>query len=175
MKIAVVGASGCGKTFVAKQLAQRHDLEHIEMDSMAFESNWTLRPIEDFKGDLVERFGQASSGWVTDGNWTSLGGIQLRLAEKIIWLDLPRHTVMRQLIPRTLLRVVTRKQLWGGNREPFSNLYSFNPAKNVILWSWKEFEPLRQRYQRCVSDGSWSHATVVHLRSRKAISELLDS
>ena len=86
MKIAVVGASGCGKTFVAKQLAQRHDLEHIEMDSMAFESNWTLRPIEDFKGDLAERFGQASSGWITDGNWTSLGGIQLRLAEKILSL-----------------------------------------------------------------------------------------
>lgn len=175
MKIAVVGSSGCGKTFVAERLAERYGLEHIEMDSMAFEPGWTLRPVENFRADLEKRLEKATSGWITDGNWESMGGIQLLLADKIIWLDLPRRTVMRQLIPRTLFRVLTRKKLWGGNREPFSNLYSFNPEKNVILWSWQRFASTRACYQRCLADGSWSHAEVLHLRSRTEIAALLNT
>lgn len=175
MKIAVVGSSGCGKTFVAERLAERYGLEHIEMDSMAFEPGWTLRPVENFRADLEKRLEKATSGWITDGNWESMGGIQLLLADKIIWLDLPRRTVMRQLIPRTLFRVLTRKKLWGGNREPFSNLYSFNPEKNVILWSWQRFASTKACYQRCLADGSWSHAEVLHLRSRTEIAALLNT
>ena len=172
-KIAVVGCSGSGKTFVAMQLAKRCGLDHIEMDGMAFEPGWDLRPVEAFQADLEERFETATSGWVTDGNWSSLGGIQLLLAEKIIWLDLPRLTVMRQLVPRTLRRVLTRKKLWGENREPFSNLYSLKPEKNVILWSWQEFHSIRAHYQGCLADGSWSHAEVLRLRSRNEIEALL--
>ena len=175
MKIAVVGSSGCGKTFIAKRLAERYGLEHIEMDSMAFEPGWTLRPVENFRADLEKRLEKATSGWITDGNWESMGGIQLLLADKIIWLDLPRSTVMRQLIPRTLFRVLTRKKLWGENREPFSNLYSFNPEKNVILWSWQRFPSTRACYQRCLEDESWSHAEVLHLRSRTEIEALLNA
>lgn len=175
MKIAVVGSSGCGKTFVAKRLAERYDLEHVEMDSMAFEPGWTLRPVEKFRADLEKRLEKATSGWTTDGNWESMGGIQLLLADKIIWLDLPRRTVMRQLIPRTLFRVLMRKKLWNGIREPLSNLYSFNPEKNVIVWSWQHFHSTRARYQACLSDGSWSHAEILHLRSRTEIEALLNS
>ncbi len=175
VKIAVVGSSGCGKTFVAKRLAERYGLEHIEMDSMAFEPGWTLRPVENFRADLENRLEKATLGWVTDGNWESMGGIQLHLAEKIIWLDLPRRAVMRQLVPRTLFRVLTRKKLWGGNREPFSNLYSFDPEKNVILWSWKHFPSKKQQYQGCLANGSWSHAEVLRLRSRTEIEALLNS
>src|SRR5262249_8690155 len=32
------------------------------------------------------------------------------------WLDLPRHLVMRQLLARTLRRMVTGVELWNGNR-----------------------------------------------------------
>ncbi|HAQ44464.1 MAG TPA: adenylate kinase [Acidimicrobiaceae bacterium] len=174
MKIAIVGCSGSGKTRLAEQLAQKHGLEHIEMDSMAFYEDWTLRPVEEFKSDIQRRIDNAATGWITDGNWSSLDGIHTRLADQIIWIDLPRSIVMRQLIPRTIVRVLTRKRLWGTNREPFTNLWSLNPEKNVILWSWKQFHSLRRQYEKYVLDGSWSHATVTHLRSRKAISDLLD-
>ncbi len=129
MKIAVVGCSGSGKTHLAEQLARKHHLDHIEMDSMAFYGDWTLRPVEEFKSDIQTRIDEATTGWVTDGNWSYLDGIHTRLADQIIWIDLPRHIVMRQLIPRTVIRVLTRKRLWGTNREPFTNLYSPNPEK----------------------------------------------
>ena len=174
-KIAVVGSSGAGKTFVAQRLAERYGLEHIEMDSLAFENGWNLRPVEQFKVDLEQRFDKATSGWVTDGNWNSVGEVQLLAAQQIIWLDLSRVTVMRQLVPRTLFRVLSRKKLWNGNREPFSNLYSRDPERNVILWSWQNFDETRQRYQRCLTDGSWSHAEVIHLRSRHEIKSFLQS
>jgi adenylate kinase family enzyme len=68
VKIAVVGCSGSGKTHLAEQLAQKHDLDHIEMDSMAFYDDWTLRPVEEFKSDIQTRLDEATTGWVTDGN-----------------------------------------------------------------------------------------------------------
>ena len=30
---------------------------------------------------------------------------------------------------------MTRQELWNGNREPFSNLWSLNPEKSIIAWA----------------------------------------
>ena len=39
-------------------------------------------------------------------------------ADLMVWLDLPRATVMRQVTARTLRRRLTRQELWNGNVEP---------------------------------------------------------
>jgi hypothetical protein len=67
--------------------------------------------------------------WVVDGNYPRvvMEGPVWRRADTVVWLDLPRPTVMRQVVLRTLRRVLTRQTLWNGNREPFSNLWSARP------------------------------------------------
>ena len=104
-----------------------------------------------------------------------VGDMHLDQADTIVWLDLPRRTVMTRVIRRTIRRVLTREELWNGNKEPWTNLYHWDPERNVIKWSWVTYQGVRERYEKCMSDGSWVHANVLRLRSPQAVEGFLDS
>mgnify|MGYP001161051599 FL=1 len=175
-RIAVVGCSGSGKTTVARQVADRLGLEHIELDELAHQPGWTMRPAEEFRSDLETRLSGAEQGWVTCGHYGRLAGdMHLKKANTIVWLDLPRRTVMTRVIRRTIRRVLTREELWNGNKEPWTNLYHWDPERNVIKWSWVTYKGRREQYEQCMCDGSWVHANVLRLRSPQAVEGFLDS
>ena len=104
-----------------------------------------------------------------------VGDTHLNQADTIVWLDLPRRIVMTRVVWRTIRRVFTREELWNGNKEPWTNLYHWDPELTVIRWSWMTYNGRREGYERCASDGSWAHATVSRLRSRKAVRGFLES
>ena len=66
---------------------------------------------------------------------TGIGALWAR-ADLVVVLDLPRRTVMRQVVLRTVRRGVVRRELWNGNRESWRNALSRDPLRNIILWSW---------------------------------------
>ena len=74
--------------------------------------------------------------------------------------------MLSRTIRRTLRRVVTREELWNGNREPFSNLWSFNPEKSIIAWAATRHGVYRRRYLDAESDPRWSGLQFVRLRSQ---------
>jgi len=82
--------------------------------------------------DLVA---DATSGdrWVVDGNYSVAREIAWRRAEAIVWLDLPFHVVMAQVMTRTLQRCVSRRPLWNGNRTDFRR--AFCSRDSIILWA----------------------------------------
>ena len=53
---------------------------------------------------------------------------------------------MARTIRRTLRRTLTREELWNGNREPLSNLWSLNPEKSIIAWTATRHGVYRRRY-----------------------------
>ena len=175
-QIAVVGCSGSGKTAIARQLADQLGLEHIELDALAQLPGWTLRPADELRADLEARLLAAQDGWVADGNYESLvGDTHLNQADTIVWLDLPRRIVMTRVVWRTIRRVFTREELWNGNKEPWTNLYHWDPERNVIRWSWVTYKGRREQYEQCMCAGSWVHANVLRLRSPQAVEGFLDS
>ena len=175
-KIAVVGCSGSGKTALARQLADRRGLEHIELDALAQLPGWTLRPADELRSDLEARLLAAQGGWVSDGNYESMvGDAHLNQADTIVWLDLPRRIVMTRVVWRTIRRVLTREELWNGNKEPLTNLYRWDPELNIIRWTWVTHPECREKYGRASYDGSWVHAEVIRLRSPEAAEDFLGS
>ena len=135
-----------------------------------------MRPAEEFRSDLETRLSGAKQGWVTCGHYGRLAGdMHLKKANTIVWLDLPRRTVMTRVIRRTIRRVLTREELWNGNKEPWTNLYHWDPELNIIRWSWVTHPEHREKYGRASSDGSWAHAEVVRLRSPEAVENFLGS
>ena len=111
------GASGSGKTTLAVALGERLGLPHTELDGLFHQPGWTELDAGAFR-DQVGRV-VAGDRWVIDGNYRQVRDLVWERAEMIVILDLPRSTVMRQLIWRSVTRAAVGRELWNGNRESF--------------------------------------------------------
>jgi adenylate kinase family enzyme len=170
----VVGSSGAGKTTLARALAERIGVPHVELDAFMHQPGWQPRPDEEFM-DEVER-ATAQPGWVVDGNYRRfvIEGPVWERADTVVWLDLPKRTVMKQVVVRTVRRAVTRQELWNGNREPLTNFFSLDPLKNIIVWAWVKHEEFRQRYAGAMADPRWQRLEFVRLTSHTQARRWLD-
>jgi adenylate kinase family enzyme len=172
-RVVVVGNCGSGKTTLARSLAARLDVEHVELDGIFHQPNWVELPRDEFGRRVGERLDAASEGWTACGNYSSIRDVVWSRADTVVWLDLPRRIVMRRLTARTVRRVLTREDLWNGNREPLSNLYSWDPQKNIIRWAWTKHDGYRERLGEAVVDPQWSHLRFVPLRTPAEIDRWL--
>lgn len=142
-RIVVAGTSGSGKTTLAARIGSLLDIEHVEIDSLFHGPNWTPRPT--FESDVDEFLARPS--WVTEWQY---GVVRDRLADRadlLLWLDLPRRTVMRQVITRTLRRRLGRHELWNGNIEPPLHRI-FLDREYIVRWAWSTYRLTTERVQR---------------------------
>lgn len=173
MRVSVVGNSGSGKSTLARALAARLGVPYVELDAIQHQRDWQPIPTDEFRTRVDAA--TASSTWVVDGNYSAVRDLVWARADTVVVLDLPRYTVMRQVISRTVRRVAFRVKLWNGNRERWRNLFSRDPNESVILWAWHRHSVYRDRYLALANDPRWCHLTFVRIRSRKDIRRLLNS
>lgn len=166
-RIVVLGCPGSGKTTLARRLATDLGLTHIEFDTLHWRPGWTEASPEEFRSLLDSALADASDGWVTCGNYASRSqGRHVAEADTVVWLDLPKRTIMRRVTARTIRRAVTREKLFGHDiTEPLSNFYRWAPEKNIIRWAWVYYDRYKERYEAAIAAGEWDHVTVHHLRS----------
>ena len=174
-RVSVVGTSGAGKSTLARALAKRLAVPYVELDAFMHLPGWEPRPDSEFMDDVDRATAQA--GWVVDGNYRRfvIEGPVWKRADTVVWLDLPRRTVMRQVIVRTVRRAVTRETLWNGNREPLANFISLDPMKNIIVWAWVKHEEFARRYLDAMADPAWRGINFIRLRSRVEARQWLES
>jgi len=165
-RVSVIGCSGSGKTTVAREVALRRGLPYLELDAVYHQPGWEPRDDDSFRREVVSFIDGGE--WVVDGNYVGLGIADLvwPRADTVVWVDPPKSVVMSRVVRRTLRRVVTREELWNGNREPWTNLYSRDPYENIIVWAWTRYAAVRERYEAMLVDGTWAHLDVVRLRTR---------
>jgi adenylate kinase family enzyme len=161
----VVGNSGSGKTTLAGSLAAALGAPHVELDSIYHQPGWTPLPDEEFR----RRVAAVVEGkrWVVDGGYSVVREIVWRRADTVVWFDLPYATVMARTIRRTVRRTITREELWNGNREPLSNLWSLKPEKSIIAWAATRHKVYRRRYSEAERDPRWASLRFVRLRSQR--------
>ncbi len=174
-RIIVVGNSGAGKTTAARTIADRLRITHIELDAVFHQPNWVELPRDVFRERVAEHLDASPDGWVLCGNYSSVREVVWPRVDTVVWLDLPRRTVMKRVTTRTLRRVFTREELWNGNREPFSNLYAWDPTKNIVRWAWTTHAEYRERYEAAMGDPRWADVNILRLRNPGEISRWLES
>ncbi|AKF11754.1 hypothetical protein [Sandaracinus amylolyticus] len=163
-RVWIVGSSGAGKTTLARTVASCLALPHVELDAIHHQADWRPLPTPEFRARVEARL-DASDAWVVCGQYVSkLGDVVQRRADTVVWLDLPRGLVMRRLVARSLRRVITREELWNGNRESWRALASREPEENVVLWAWTRFDDIRARYD-ALFETAPTHLTLHRLRS----------
>lgn len=172
-RVSVVGNSGSGKTQLAQRLAAALDVPHVELDAIHHLPNWEPIDPEEFL-ETVRTIAQTDT-WVIDGNYRTVvvDGPVWERADTVVWLDFSRWTVMRQVVARTLRRLVSREQLWNGNREPWSNVWSWDPHKSIIRWAWTQHDKYRERYGAAMNSPSLDHIRFVRLGSHEHVKEWL--
>lgn len=122
----------------------------------------------------VEAFLAEQSRWVIDGNYRHLRDLIWPAADTIVWLDLPRAMVMYSLLRRTLRRVITREELWNGNRENWRDALSLDPERSVLAWSFTRFNDYRDEYARARREPSWCHLRWERLGTRHEVRDFLE-
>lgn len=170
-RVYVVGNSGSGKSTLAAALADKLGATYLELDSVFHQPGWKPLEREAFR-ERIEAFTQAPT-WVVDGNYSAVRDIVWNRADTVVWLDLPRRRVMRQLLGRTLRRMATGAELWNGNRERWQNLFRLDPTESILVWAWTKHAAYRERYLAAMDDPANTHLKFIQLRSRKDAAALL--
>ncbi len=160
-----MGNAGSGKSRLAQRIAETLGVPYFELDAIHHLAGWEPIDPEEFLVRLAEI--AATQSWVIDGNYRTVvvDGPVWQRADTVVWLDLPRRTVMVQVTCRTLRRVVRREQLWNGNREPLRNLWSWDPHKSIIRWAWTQHAKYRSRFRSAMVSPSLGHIDFVRLKS----------
>src|SRR5687768_1581665 len=120
-RINVTGTTGSGKTTMARNLALKLGVPHVELDALHWDPNWTEASNEVFR----ERTSTALScdEWVVDGNYSAVRDIVWSRANLIVWLDYSLPVILAQLWRRSMRRLLSQEELWNGNRESFRTLF----------------------------------------------------
>ncbi|MFY9862255.1 MAG: hypothetical protein WAK58_00440 [Trebonia sp.] len=171
-RVSVVGTSGSGKSTLARELAEILGVPHLELDAVHHQPGWAPLPTDEFRRIIAAR--AAAGGWVIDGNYGRVRDLVWARADTVVWLDLPKRTVMRQVVWRTLRRVALRRELWNGNRERWRNFLTWNPEQSVISWAWHKHAPDHAKYAAAAADPASAHLRFIRLASRRDIARFLD-
>ena len=173
-RVSVVGTSGAGKSTLSRALAGALDAEFLELDSVFHQAGWVPLPREEFRRHVTDVV--AGERWVIDGNYTSqVKDLVWARANTVVWLDLPRRTVMRRIIWRSFRRAAARTELWNGNRERWRNFFSLDREESVIAWAWQTHAATRAKLESAMADQGNSHLRFVRLENPGAVRRFLRS
>jgi adenylate kinase family enzyme len=160
-RIAVVGATGSGKTTLAGKIALRLSIPHIETDSVYWGLNWQPIPLDKFR--LWMDTATRSAQWVIDGNYSKVRDLVWGRADTLVWLDYPFMLVFWRLLRRSIPRVFTRVELWNNNHESFRNM--FLSRDSLFVWLFQSYPRQKRTFPVLVTEPMFSHLAFVRLKS----------
>jgi len=137
-RIGVIGAGG--KSTLARTLARKHDLEFIEIDSIAHLPGWQSRSDEEVVRIVTERMANSPNGWVTDHNSTLMPMI-FEKADTVIVLQPQFRYMWWRRTKRSLKRAWKGEPVCNGNRETFRQHFFSRQSAIYEMWG------LRHRYR----------------------------
>ena len=139
-RIAVAGASGSGKTTLAAATAELLGIPHVEIDALFHGPGWTTRPTFDRDvRDFVD-----GPAWVTEWQYDLARPLIAARVELLVWLDLSRWRVLRQVSSRTVRRRLRREVLWQGNVErPLWTVLT--DPEHIVRWAWSTHQQNAQQ------------------------------
>jgi adenylate kinase family enzyme len=161
----IASASSSGKTTLGRELARRLAAPFHELDALNHGPNWTEATPEELRARVEPLL--AEERWVVDGSYRGkLGDLVLARAELVVWLDMPRRVWFPRLLRRTVSRIVSREELWSGNRETFRN--AFMSRDSLLLFALRNYPRRRRLYPEELAPYN-----VVRLRSPHEVEQWL--
>ncbi|WP_148571066.1 AAA family ATPase [Nocardioides caldifontis] len=166
-RVLVAGVSGSGKTTLAATVGRALGIPHVEIDALFHGPGWVPRPsfVEE-----VHAFA-ARPEWVTEWQYDAVRPHLLARADTLVWLDLSRPRVMRQVVRRTVVRRLRRQRLWNGNVEPPLRTVLTDP-EHIVRWAWTHHALVEPRVLAALRERP--DLVVVRLRDRREVRDWVE-
>jgi adenylate kinase family enzyme len=170
-RVVVIGSTGAGKSTLARRLAARLGGDFVDIDALNWGPDWTPAPVP----ALRKRMSAALAGdcWVVAGNYSKVRDIVWGRADTLVWLDYPLPLILWRLLRRTVRRVATQEELWGGNRERFRT--QFASRDSLFLWALQTHYRRRREYPDELAKPEYAHLRVLRFRRPREAEQWLNS
>ena len=156
-KVVVIGASGSGKTRLARLLASHYALPFRPTDGVFWTIGWQAAAPERvaaWVGDVLD-----TAEWVLDGNLEPWRAMVWHEADLIVWLDLSWPLVIWQVTVRNVGWWVRRHSGWTGERMTLAH------ALRGIGHAARSWKIKRRRYPGWLAETVGTDVVVLHSRA----------
>lgn len=138
MKILILGTVGTGKTTLAKKLSKDYNIKYYEIDSIVHDDRQNGRKREEEEQNVIIKNINKNENWIIEGVLRKNLQYLLELADKIIYLDVPKYK--RNI--RILKRYIKQKlKLEKSNYKP-----DIKMLKMMFKWS-NDFEKNKNKLE----------------------------
>jgi adenylate kinase family enzyme len=161
-RVVVIGVTSSGKSTLAESLADRFDMQFIELDALHWEPGWQGAPLQVFR-ERVERAVQGEK-WIVTGNYHVVRDLVWTKAEAVIWLDYAFPTVFWQLTRRTFKRWWTRELLWGTNYESITTHFKLWSKDSLFHWLVRTYGRRKREIPMLLSLPEHQHLDLIRLK-----------
>jgi adenylate kinase family enzyme len=170
-RIAIVGTPGAGKTTLGEQLAAVLGYPFVDLDALGWDANWTLPPPDVMNARVSAAL--VGDQWITAGNYSRVRPIVWGQADMLLWLDYPLYRVIYpRLFRRTIRRLITREELWGGNRESFRT--QFLSRESLFAYAARSHERRKTEFPAALTQPDYAHLQLVRFSSPRELDRWLD-
>ncbi len=166
-RIVIIGTSGCGKTYLGRQLSNLTGYKSVDLDDLFWKPGWIQRDDGEFISLLKKEV--SASKWIISGNLSRANEIFWPQADLIIWLDLPLSHCLWHAFKRSISRCVTREPCCNGNYESWARLI----GKNSILRWIRNSPPRRKKAYETFFNENAQKRSLLRLKSRQEVNQFL--
>ena len=157
-RVAIVGTSCSGKTTLASQLSKLLSVPHIELDALHWLPNWQEDSLENFQSKTASAI--ANPYWLSDGNYSNkVQEMIWSKASAVIWLNYSLPIVFSRGLKRTLMRSLTREELYSGNRESLT--LSFMSKDSILYWILTTHKRRSLQYPEKFKREEYKHLNII--------------
>jgi adenylate kinase family enzyme len=168
-RVMVVGTSCSGKTTFARRIAEALDMPCLELDAVFWGPDWSECPTDEFREAVRQR--AAADQWVVDGNYSKVRDILLSRATDAVWLNYTFPVVFWRALSRTCRRIISREELFGGNRETL--VKSFFTRDSILWWVIRTHRWRKRLYRELFTVGAGAEIRLTELRRPREADDLI--
>ena len=159
-RISVVGATGSGKTHLARILSDRLRLPIFQLDDLRWQEDGRARSDDEFAETITDL--AAQDAWIIDGHYRSVRHLIWRRADTVVWLNYPLWVVARRRLGRFGRK---RRAVNIGDMSTEPLVPQFTASWRSRLGRFRRNVRERRQYARLLGAPEYGELAIVELKS----------